>query len=114
MIIQGDIVIYKINNNQQLQTFRGIRNNYNSEGEDVDYTNDIRVLNNQHLKDQYYKAFTLKTQNKLNTSPFNLSEIQKILKSFEPKCDLCNVNKPFKNIFCEKNHKVYYFCLIFI
>jgi hypothetical protein len=110
MIIQGDAVMYKINNNQQLQTFRGIRSVYNSEGEDADYTNDANVLNNQ-LKDQYYKAFTLKTQSKLNTSPFNFSEVQKILESFGPRCDLCNINRPVKDIFCESDHKVYYFYL---
>jgi hypothetical protein len=105
MIIQGDTVMY--NNNQQFQIFRGTQNIYNSEGEDTDYTNDLRVLNNQQLKDQYNEVFIIKTQNKLNTSPFNLSEVQKLLESFR-KCDLCNVNKPVKNIFCESNHKVYY------
>jgi hypothetical protein len=108
--------MYKINNNQQLQTFHGIQNNYNSEGEDPDYINDVNVLNNQQLKDEYYKAYIARTQNKFNTSPFNLSEVQKILESFSPKCDLCNINKPFKNICCENNHKVYYyyFFILFI
>jgi hypothetical protein len=114
IIVQGDTVIYKINNRQQLQTFRGIRNIYNSEGEDIDYINDLRVLNNQQLKDQYYKAYVVRTQNKLNTLPFNFLEIQKILESFGPKCDLCNINKPFKNICCENNHKVFLFLFIFI
>jgi hypothetical protein len=114
MIVQGDTVMYKISNNQQLQTFRGTQNNYNSEGEDPDYINDLRILNNQQLRNQYYKTFTLKTQDKFNTSLFNLLEIQKILESFGPKCDECKQNKPFKNICCENNHKVYYFYLIFI
>jgi hypothetical protein len=109
MVIQGDIVMYKLSNNKQIRTFNGIRNVYNSEGEDSDYTNDVKVLNNQQLRNQYYKTYIGKTENKLNTSPFNLLEVQKILESFEPKCDLCNMNKPIKYIFCESNHKVYYF-----
>jgi hypothetical protein len=109
MTVQGDTVIYKIANNQQLQTFRGIRNNYKSEGEDADYINDVNVLNNHQLRDQYYKAFNLRTQNKFNTSSFNFSEVQKILESFGPKCNFCNINKSVKDIFCETGHKVYYY-----
>jgi hypothetical protein len=111
IIVQGDTVMY---NNEQLKTFRGTRNNYNSEGEDADYTNDVKILNNQQLKDQYYKTYIARTQNKFNTSPFKFLEVQKILESSEPKCDVCNINKFIKDIFCESNHKVYCFYLIFI
>jgi hypothetical protein len=110
VVIQNNTVIL----NNQLFPIHRTQNNYNSEGEDGDYTNDVNVLNNQHLKDQYYRTYVAITQNKLNISPFNLSEVQKILESFEPKCDLCNINKPVKDIFCGSNHKVYYYCLIFI
>jgi hypothetical protein len=82
MVVQGDTVIYKINNNQQLPTFDGTRTNYNSESEDEDYTNDLKVLNDQQLKDHYYKVYLTRTENKLNTSPFNFSEVRKILESF--------------------------------
>jgi hypothetical protein len=114
MIIQDDTVMYKMSNNQPFPKFHGTRNNYNSEGEDSDYINDVKVLNNQQLKDQYYKTYIARTQNKLNISPFKFLEVQKILESFGPKCDLCNINEPVKDIFCEDNHKVYYFRLIFI
>jgi hypothetical protein len=71
MTVQGNTVMYKISNNQQLQTFRGIQNNYNSEDEDTYYTNDVNVLNNQQLRDQYYKNLILKL--KVNLIPHHLS-----------------------------------------
>jgi hypothetical protein len=106
MIIQGNTVMYKANN-QQLQTFRGIRNNYNSKGEDTDYINDLRVLNNQQLRDKYYKTYIARTQNKFL---FSFSEVQKTLESFR-KCDECKHAKVVKDICCEDNRKVIIFIL---
>jgi hypothetical protein len=102
MIIQGDIVMYIT---QQLPAFRKIQNVYNSEGEDLDYINDLRVLNNQQLKDQYYNLYVAKTVNKNNPSVYDFSEVQKILESFR-KCDECKRDNPVENICCENNHKV--------
>jgi hypothetical protein len=107
MIILSNKLIHK--HNELLSTFEGTHINYKVEGEDVDYMRDIEILNNKSLKNEYYEAYCNKTKNLFNNSLFSFDEVQKVLNSFELKCDECKMNNYVYS--CENNHKVFPFFL---
>jgi hypothetical protein len=86
-VVNSNFSVLRIFDNHTFPKFLGIHNRYTTDVEDEDFKNDMKVLSNLNLRQQYYFAFIAKFKRQFNPDQFNYEEVMSL---FKKNCDVCN------------------------
>jgi hypothetical protein len=103
MSIIGDEVVYNTTATEKLQKFKGAHQNYSIDAvKDSDFEEDLEILNNTELREQYWQLYYEITGGKFNMAAFNFNRIINLIQ----KCTKCDKNEPVDFLKCANGHKV--------